>query len=184
VVRAELAGSAVPRGRVRVDVSIARDGERLRRVPVSLHVRVTQRVLVAARAIAEGQAFTRTNVTSAVRDVTMARDVLVTEMAELAGMVAARAVAVGQPLTRRLLREREAPVVIQRNQRVRLVVHSATLRAATLGRALGRARRGEVVRAENLSTGREVLGLAVDDGTVWIPLEGDPHGGPDVATAQ
>jgi flagella basal body P-ring formation protein FlgA len=63
-------------------------------------------------------------------------------------------------------------LVINPNQQVFLVVQTPTLRAVTVGRSLSRARLGEVARAQNVSTGREVVGIAVDGSTIQVRLEG------------
>jgi len=174
--RASLSGSGLPAGRVRVDVDLLSGGARLRRVPVSFDVRLFAEVAVAVRRIERGEPLTERNVVFAERDVTAVRGGAVTSRAELRGMVAACAVEPGRVLTRRMLRRADAPVVVDYNQRVFLVVTLPTLRAVTLGKALCRARQGEPARAVNLATGREVVGIAVSPGTIQVPIGGASNG--------
>ena len=57
-----------------------------------------------------------------------------------------------------------------------LVVETETLRVVTIGKSLCRARRGETASARNISTGREVVGVAVGDSTIQVFLGGPSNG--------
>ncbi len=168
--RASYYGSGAPVGTVRVDVDLVRDGERLKRVPVSLLVRIHDQVAVSRRNISTGEELSEANADLVRRDVTALSGSYLRTLEALSGKAAARPILAGQALTERNTREAEKPVVIERNQRVFLVVETSTLRAVTLGKALERARLGEVARAENLSTGREVAGIAVAKGKIMVPI--------------
>jgi flagella basal body P-ring formation protein FlgA len=170
--RAVVPGSGAPVGSVRVDVEILRAGVLLKRVPVNLSVRVYQTVGVAREMIAPGQALTALNVAFTRRDVTDVAGACVDSARELAGRVADRQIAPGQIVTARLAPQPQAPVVIKANQRVFLVVQTPSLRVVTLGKAVGSARQGEVARARNLNTGREVMGTAVDAGIIQVDIGG------------
>jgi len=169
-----LYGSGPPVGNVRVDVDVVRDGRRLHRVPVSFRVRLFGTAAVARRRIARDEALSEANCVVAQREIGNAHGRCLRTMEEVKGKLATRTIQPGQILTDRLVRDREQPVVIERNQRVFLVVQSRTLRVVTLGQAVERARRGEPARAKNLKTGREVVGVAMAGGVIKVPL-----GGPD-----
>jgi flagella basal body P-ring formation protein FlgA len=168
--RARLAGTGPPLGAVRVDVDVVRHGRRLKRIPLSFAVRATDKVAVARRNIAAGEALSEDNVAFAERETSSVHGTCIRSARELKGKVAARPLRAGQPLVRRWMEKAESPVVIQRNQRVFLVLETATLRAVTVGKALQKARQGESARALNPSSGREVVGTAVDDSTIRIRL--------------
>ncbi len=170
-----LHGSGAPNGSVRVDVDLVREGRRLQRVPVSFNVRLFATAVVARRRISRGETLSEGNCVLARREIGNAPGRHLRTMDDVRGKVATRTIQPGQVLTDRLVREREKPVVIERNQRVFLVVESPTLRVVTLGRSLERARRGEPARAKNLNTGRKVLGIAVAGGTIRVPLGGNDH---------
>ncbi|MHC5033420.1 MAG: flagellar basal body P-ring formation chaperone FlgA [Planctomycetota bacterium] len=176
ILRASLPGTAAPLGTVRVDVDLVRDGGRLKRVPLRFSVRVREQVAVAARKIGAGERFTAANVRLLRRDTTPLGGACVRTREDLAGKVAARALRPGQIITDRMVAEAERPLVIGVNQRVFLVVRTPTLRITTLGKSLERARQGQIARAKNLSTGREVVGIALDDSTIQVLLEGQSHG--------
>ncbi|MHC4788345.1 MAG: flagellar basal body P-ring formation chaperone FlgA [Planctomycetota bacterium] len=133
---------------------------------------VSDRVAVAARRIGPGEALSELNVRFLPRDVTAVSGICVRSRAELAGKVAARAIRPGQVVTRRMVEEAEQPLVIDLHQRVFLVAETETLRAVTVGKSLCRARLGEVARASNLVTGREVVGIAVAGSTIKVVMEG------------
>lgn len=170
--RATVAGSGPPVGNVCVDVEVCRGGVLLKRVPVSLSVRVYRTVAVARERIAPGQPLSASNVAFARRDVTDVSGACVNSPRELAGRVADHGIAPGQIVTSRVAAEPEPPVVIKANQRVFLVVQTPCLRAVTLGKAVGNARKGELARARNLRTGREVVGVAIDAGMIQIDIGG------------
>lgn len=165
-------GRGAPAGSVRVNVEISRGGVLLKRVPVSLSVRVTRTVAVARQLIAPGQALTARNVAFTRRDVTDVAGAYVASPQELAGRVADRLIAPGEVVTSRLAAPPQPPVVIKPNQRVFLVVRTATLRVVTIGTAVGSARLGEAARARNLSTGREVVGTAAAGGVIEVSIGG------------
>ena len=168
VLRPAVQGRGVLRGLVRVDVDILGGQTRLKRVAVHLNVRQFARVAVARRRIASGDRLTERNVSLERREITGVRGTCVSAMNELEGKVAERSIAPAQVITRERLRPAEEPIVVQRNQRVFLIVETAALRAVTLGKALSRARRGEIARAKNLRSGREVVGIAVRQGTIRV----------------
>ena len=84
------------------------------------------------------------------------------------GMGAARSISPDQVISAGALEEPEPELVIERNERVTLRYDNGGLKMDTAGEALHRARKGERVRVENLSSGREVEGIAVKDGVVKI----------------
>ncbi|KPK64323.1 MAG: hypothetical protein AMK73_04725 [Planctomycetes bacterium SM23_32] len=175
--RPRLYGTDPPAGTVRVDVDVVRAGERLRRVPLSFSVKLRERVAVALRPIGQGRPFRAADVSFVERDVAAASRPCVRLPEELEGKVAMRSIRPGQIIARQFVGDPEAPVVIDYNQRVFLVVETDTLRAVTVGKALCRARKGEIARARNLSSGREVVGLATEDSTIRVLLKGHENEG-------
>jgi len=172
---------SLPPGRVtgravRVDVALLRDGLQLRRVPVSFSVARVGPVAVARTDIPAGRRLGPGSARLVQREVTSVSDLPITDLAELAGMVTARPLRAGQAIPGSALRPAEAPLVVERNRRVFIVVNTPTLRAVTMGKALADARLGEAASAENLASGRRVFGTAVDTDTIEVTLAGSgPH---------
>ncbi|MHB8766476.1 MAG: flagellar basal body P-ring formation chaperone FlgA, partial [Deferrisomatales bacterium] len=82
---------------------------------------------------------------------------------------------VGKRLTRSLAegtllspRDLESPPVIARGDTVRLVARVGGVVASTLGKALEPAGAGEVVRVENLASGKAVSGVVREGGVVDV----------------
>jgi len=168
--RPELVGTRAPIGSVRMDVNVIRNGIHLKRVPVSFNVRLYRRVAVASRAIGSGSEFTSRNTTLTVRDVTDVRGDCFESLGAIAGKVAQQAVQPGQIIVKRAVGEAEPPIVVEAHQRVFLCVRTRTLQIVTLGKALSRARLGQIARARNLVTGREVVGVAIGEGTIHVSM--------------
>jgi len=173
--RPALSSAGLPAGSVRVDVDLVRGAVQVGRAPVTFAVRLQDRVAVASRGIAAGEAFTEQNVNFLEKDVAPSGAPHVRSWAELSGKTAISPVRPGEVLTRRMVCDPDGPVVIQPNQQVFLVVQVGAVRAVAMGKSLGRARKGELARARNVSTGRDVMGVAVDSGTIWVFVEGESH---------
>jgi flagella basal body P-ring formation protein FlgA len=165
--------AAAPPGTVQVDVDIVRDGARLKTVPVAFSVKAYQDVAEAAGPVGPGHSFT--DVPFVRREVTPAGGAYMGSPAGLRGKTAASTMQAGQTLTRRMVGQPNGPYVIEMNQQVFLVVQTETLRVVTVGKALSRARQGGPARARNVSTGREVVGVAVGNSTIQVFLEGQTY---------
>ena len=174
--RAVVSGPGLPVGAVRVDVEITRGNVLLKRVPVTLSVRTYRTVGVALKPIVPGEALTAGNVTFARRDVTDVSGASLDKAQDMVGRVADHAMAPGQVVTSRPAAQAESQMVIKANQNVFLVVQTPTLKVVTLGKALGNARKGEIAHARNLSTGREVVGVAADAGVIQVGIGGPNDG--------
>jgi flagella basal body P-ring formation protein FlgA len=73
----------------------------------------------------------------------------------------------GTPLTRSMLKP---PILIRRGMRVRLICRGPTFTATAAGEALQDATAGQPVRVRNLSSLKELTGLATDADTVEVPF--------------
>lgn len=166
--RAAPSGRAGPAGDVRVNVDVLRGGKLLERVPVRLEVRLHRRVAVARTRIAAGEALNSENVSFVRRDVTRVHGTPFGNRKELEGKVARRVIDPGETVTDKAAGPAEAPVVIQANQRVFLVVRTSTMRVVTKGKATRSARLGEAAVARNLRTAREVSGVALKGGVIRV----------------
>ncbi|WBU59792.1 flagellar basal body P-ring formation chaperone FlgA [Paracoccus albus] len=89
------------------------------------------------------------------------------ENALAVGKQARIAIYKGRPVTAAALR---APVLVERNQIVRIVYAAGSLRIATEGRALTEGAAGQIVRAMNLTSRKTISARVADDGTL---LAGD-----------
>ena len=168
--RADIHGSGPPIGRVRVEVTAVRSETRLAQVSVSFKVRLTVSVAVARTRLQAGEKLCARMVDFQKRDVSGIQGEWIDSEDMLTGKKAARSIGPGEVVTYEMLEDSKPPVVIEFHERVHLLVQSAGLRVVTLGRALCKARKGEMARAENLSTGREVVGIATGDSTIKVDM--------------
>lgn len=79
------------------------------------------------------------------------------------GMQARVAIYAGRPVTAGALR---TPVLVSRNQIVRVAFDSGTLRIETEGRAMTEGAAGDIVRVMNLSSRSTISAIVAEDGTL------------------
>ena len=87
----------------------------------------------------------------------------ITDPAQAVGMQTRMAIYQGRPVTAGALR---APVLVSRNQLVRIAFDAGALRIETEGRALGEGAAGDVIRVMNLGSRSTITALVRDDGTL------------------
>lgn len=160
--QAFLPRGAAPTGRVSVGLRCAGDRPWMRYVQA--RVAIEGRYFVAARAIEAGQALGAGDLAERTGDLgTLPRSV-VTDAAELKGVVAANRIAAGAPVRRELLR---GVVVIQQGQTVQVVAQGPGFTVSTEARAMTRAEAGATVQAKTRD-GRLVSGVADEDGQILL----------------
>ena len=170
--RATMSGSGPPLGRIRVKVVAIRSGVRLGQASVNFEVHLAKPVAVATARVRAGEKLSPAKIDFQKRDVSNIQAQWISSVDMFRGKKAVRSISPGEIVTREMLEEAKSAVVIDFHERVHLVVESQGLRVITLGRSLCRARRGHTARAENLSSGREVVGVAVGESTVRVHMEG------------
>ncbi|MBT2337273.1 flagellar basal body P-ring formation protein FlgA [Variovorax paradoxus] len=132
---------------------------------VLAHVAVEGRYFVAARNIETGQALAATDFIARDGDLTALPRSVVTDTAQLQGVVAANRIASGAPLRRELMR---GVAVIQQGQTIKVVAEGPGYVVSTEARAMGSAGAGAAVRAKTLD-GRVVSGVADPEGQIRLP---------------
>ena len=132
---------------------------------VLAHVAVEGRYFVAARNIETGQALAAGDFIARNGDLTALPRSVVTDLAELQGVVAANRIASGAPLRRELMR---GVAVIQQGQTIKVVAEGPGYVVSTEARAMSSASAGAAVRARTVD-GRMVSGVADEEGQVRLP---------------
>ncbi|KLN53808.1 flagellar basal body P-ring formation chaperone FlgA [Variovorax paradoxus] len=132
---------------------------------VLAHVAVEGRYFVAARNIDTGQAFGTGDFIARDGDLTALPRSVVTDAAELQGVVAANRIASGAPLRRELMR---GVAVIQQGQTIKVVAEGPGYVVSTEARAMASASAGATVRAKTVD-GRMVSGVADEEGQIRLP---------------
>lgn len=152
----------VPWGRVSVGLRCKTEGLWTRFVPA--HVSVVGSYFVATRTIDIGQALSAGDITEQTGDLTGLPRSVITNAADLNGVVAANRIASGAPLRRELLR---GVIVIQQGQMVRLIAQGPGFVASTEGKAMTQAAIGATLQVKT-QEGRLVSGVAGEDGQVKL----------------
>lgn len=132
---------------------------------VLAHVAVEGRYFVATRAIDAGQPFGAGDVAAREGDLTTLPRSVLTDPAELQGVVAANRISAGVPLRRELVR---GATVIQQGQTIKVVAEGPGFAVSTEARALTSAGVGTTLRAKTLD-GRVVSGVADEEGQLRLP---------------
>ncbi|MDQ0568613.1 flagella basal body P-ring formation protein FlgA [Variovorax paradoxus] len=131
---------------------------------VLAHVAVEGQYFVAVRNIEKGQAFGAGDFAVRTGDLTALPRSVVTDAAQLQGVVAANRIASGAPLRRELVR---GVSVIQQGQTVKVVAEGPGYSVSTEARAMTSAGAGSTVRAKTLD-GRLVSGIADEEGQIRL----------------
>lgn len=132
---------------------------------VLAHVAVEGRYFVAVRNIDTGQALAAGDFIARDGDLTALPRSVVTDEAELRGVVAANRIASGAPLRRELMR---GVAVIQQGQAIKVVAEGPGYVVSTEARAMASAAAGATVRARTVD-GRMVSGVAGEEGQIRLP---------------
>lgn len=157
-----LPAGAAPWGRVSVGVRCHGDKPWTRFVQAN--VAVEGSYFVATRAIDAGHALGAGDFTERTGDLTRLPRSVITDAAELGGVVAINRVASGAPLRKDQVR---GVIVIQQGQTVQLVAQGQGFTISTEGKAMTQAAVGAVVRAKT-QDGRLLTGIADEDGQIKL----------------
>lgn len=86
-----------------------------------------------------------------------------TQPEEVIGMTVKRRVRDRQPIT---LNQLESPLLVERGQRVMMVAEQNGVEAHTMGEAMKKGRKGEIIKVKNERSGRVVSAVVTDLGVV------------------
>jgi len=157
---AELVGS------ISVTVEAWVDGVLHRSVSVPVRVSALSEVLVAARPIARHALLEAEDVRLERREVVAGQGPL-RELGAVLGRRAIRALSPGEPILAGMV---ELPPLVRRGDIVLLTAEGRGLRAMTQGEAREEGKMGQVVRVQNLASGREVYGQVAAERIVRVPF--------------
>ncbi len=158
--------SATPfRGRVAITVALFVGDQLVKRSVVSPYVRVSDRIVVTARALKKGDVIAQGDLAYSDRDRAESPGDAVRDLEAVVGLRAKRALS-GD----RLLREGDfEPVpVVERGDRVMLVLQSGALMIQATGQAKERGATGDWIRVVNLDSKRELTGRVDGEGRVHV----------------
>jgi flagella basal body P-ring formation protein FlgA len=122
-----------------------------------------QNVVVAKSALDRGHVLTRADIQLKALQASGTRGGYLTNPKEAIGMTLKRRLRVDQPITRAHL---DAPVLVERGQRVLMVALQDGIEARTVGEAMKKGRKGEMIKVKNESSQRVVSAVVADAGVV------------------
>lgn len=121
-----------------------------------------QNVVVARSALERGHVLTQADVQLKTLQASAARAGYLTDPKEAIGMTLKRRLRAEQPITRAHL---DSPVLVERGQRVLMVARQDGIEARTVGEAMKKGRKGEMIKVKNESS-QQVVSAVVDDAGV------------------
>lgn len=145
-----------------VSVDVLVDGSLRQSVPVRFRVRRFEERAFLARDLERGERLAAEDIV--VRRVEAGR-AAAPDPADLVGLAARRPLRAGAPLA---AGDFERPLLVRRRQVVSMVFERGALRVEAIGRALDDGAEGDVVRVENVETGKIVHGTVAGDGLVRV----------------
>lgn len=163
---ASMAGGFAAGGKARVIVTGKAHGRSLFRTTVCFLVHVFEEIVVARRDIHQGEIFNEDNVAGRRLDVTaLSPGNLYSEAAALIGKRAARSIRTGMPIARQVV---IVPPVIKRGDMVQIVFKTPFLSLTARGLSKESGAPGQMIRVQNIDSGREVIGRVTPGGQVSV----------------
>lgn len=153
------------RGRVPLAVSLYAGDHLVRRAVIAPYVRRTERVIVPARDIRAGQVLAPEDFTRVERDANrLPRDV-VRSKAEVTGLRAKRSLRKDRVFRASQV---EGVPLIERGDRVQIVLQAGPLRVSAMGKAQEAGALGDWIRVVNVDSKRELSGRVDREGRVHV----------------
>lgn len=165
--RAELTTRSSPpyAGRVPITVALYDEDRLLHRGIVSTYLEVPEEAVFARRSLRRGEILSEGDLMIVSRDrAKLPRDVL-TDLGEAVGKRMRRSIREGQPFRTNAI---EVVPVIERGDRVMLILEAGALQLQASGRAQQAGGIGEFIRVMNLDSKREILGRVDGQGRVRV----------------
>ncbi|WNJ78446.1 flagellar basal body P-ring formation chaperone FlgA [Cedecea neteri] len=122
-----------------------------------------QNVVTAKNALERGHVLTQADLQLKTLQASAARAGYLTDPKDAIGMTLKRRLRADQPVTRAHL---DSPVLIERGQRVLMVALQDGIEARTVGEAMKKGRKGEMIKVKNESSQRVVSAVVADAGVV------------------
>ncbi len=154
------AGPGTFRGELRVD------GKTYRILACQADIKPREEIVVAAVDIPSGKMISASDLVLEARPLGQANAGVFRSVNEAVGKVAQNSLTVGQPLSPRNV---QAPLVVKRNQIVRVEARAGGLIVASRAKAMGDGRTGEAVMCQNPESKEQFSGTVQPDGTVSVP---------------
>lgn len=124
---------------------------------------ISMPVVMANATLERGHVVSEEDLTLKKYNVTGARSDIVWRVGDVVGLTVKRRLREMTPITQSML---EAPVMVERGQRVAMIASQDGVTAQTTGFAMKKGRRGEIIKVKNESSGQQVSARVTDFGVV------------------
>lgn len=152
-------------GRINLTLAVEVDGEEFARIILSAWIDRYERVVCARRSISRHTVLTEDDLCLELMNISKGPANLLTSIEDAAGKRVKRSIRSGSYLGRNML---EAPPLIYKGDRVRLVAQTGPLTVSTLGIAQSQGGKGAQVKVANIKSGQIVMGRVTDASTVAV----------------
>ncbi len=137
------------------------------KVIVNANIRVFESVLKSKRAFNRGHVLTYDDLYLSKMDMRRLPKSVIMDAASIVGKSLKRSLSANVPLVENMI---EMSRVIKRGKRVTLLINSSGLNITAYGKTREKGYVGMPVKAVNLSSNREVMGVLIDENTVKVEL--------------
>ncbi|OUQ99708.1 flagella basal body P-ring formation protein FlgA [Pluralibacter gergoviae] len=126
-------------------------------------------VVTARRSIERGETLSADNITVEKVNIAATRGSAVLHADDIIGLTVKRRIRPQQPVTLSLL---DLPLLVNRGQRVTMIAEQDGVQAQTVGEAMKKGRKGDVIKVKNERSGRVVSAVVADAGVVKMTQAG------------
>ena len=120
-------------------------------------------VIVANSTLERGQVISADSITVKKVNISSTRGEYITQPNDVMGMTVKRRIRDRQPIMNSQL---DSPMQVDRGQRVLMIAEQNGVEARTMGEAMKKGRKGEIIKVKNESSGRIVSAIVADTGVV------------------
>ncbi|HAS1786305.1 TPA: flagellar basal body P-ring formation protein FlgA [Enterobacter cloacae] len=132
-------------------------------IPVTVKPDIYLPAIVASATLERGHVITPDSIAIKKLNVSNMRGEYLTQPDDIIGMTVRRRIRDRQAIT---LQQLEAPLLVERGQRVLMIAGQNGVEARTMGEAMKKGRKGEIIKVKNETSGRIVSAIVADVGVV------------------
>ncbi|MEQ8191283.1 MAG: flagellar basal body P-ring formation chaperone FlgA, partial [Candidatus Eremiobacterota bacterium] len=155
-------------GNISVFIEILVNKTCVKKVCVTLNLKVYLDVIVAKKDIKSGEFFSYDILTIENREITQFNRDALTSMEQIKDMVALTGIKRGNIITEKLI---ASPVVVHQGEQVYIVAKTGTMEVRALGKARQNGRIGDTIFVVNIDSGKMLQGTVIEPGTVLINIK-------------
>jgi len=154
-------------GNAFLSVNVIVDERIIETIPVSMNIRVFKEILIPKKTLERGEQITASDFERKRREVTRYKKGVIEDFSEIKEMVPKKVIRSSVIMSMNMF---EQPQLIKRGDIVKIVLKSDTLTIKTKGIALNNAKKGEIVRVENIDSKRIITAIVDGKGSARLSI--------------